>query len=133
MTIMAKPRFTAACAALIAAVALVSPATAQQPPAPGSRSLQVTPAQPGPGMGQQMMLQGKEHGQAGQSMGAEMMQRGMERGWMGMGQGMAGHLTRWCPTGVPWAIDRCAHERSLISSTSAVVLATTLGFGNQRR
>ncbi len=90
MTIMAKPRFTAAGAALIAAVALVSPAASQQPPAPGSTSPQVTPAEPGPGMGQQMMQQGKEHGQAGQSMGAEMMQRGMERGRMGMGQGMAG-------------------------------------------
>ena len=89
MTIMAKPGFTAVCAALIAAVALVSPATSQQPPA-SSTSPQVTPAQPGSGMGQQMMQQGKEHGQAGQSMGAEMMQLGMERGRMGMVQGMAG-------------------------------------------
>jgi hypothetical protein len=90
MTIMAKPRLTAAYAAFIAAVALVTPATSQQPPASGSTPPQVAPAQPGPGMGQQMMQQGKEHGQAGQSMGAEMMQRGMEQGRMGMGPGMAG-------------------------------------------
>ncbi|MBI2715351.1 MAG: hypothetical protein HYX37_13005 [Rhizobiales bacterium] len=46
MTIMAEPGFTAVCAALIAAVAWVSPAASQQPPA-SSTSPQVTPAQPG--------------------------------------------------------------------------------------
>jgi hypothetical protein len=92
MTIMAKPGFTAACAAFIAAVAVTTPATSQQQPMPGHTPPQAAPAQPGTGTGtgtgQQMMQHGMDRGQAGQGMGPGMMQRGMERGQMG--QGMAG-------------------------------------------
>ena len=88
MTIMAKPGFTATCAAFIAAVALATPATSQQQPMPGHTPPQAAPAQPGTGTGQQMMQHGMDRGQAGQGMGPGMMQRGMERDQMG--QGMAG-------------------------------------------
>lgn len=78
MTIMAKPGFTAACAAFIAAVAVTTPATSQQQPMPGHTPPQAAPAQPGTGTGtgQQMMQHGMDRGQAGQGMGPGMMQRG---------------------------------------------------------
>jgi hypothetical protein len=82
MTTMAKAKFAAACAALIAAVALAKPALSQQPPAPGHPHPQAAPVQPGTGMGQPMQ-HGMDRGQPGQGLGTGMMQRGV-------GQGMAG-------------------------------------------
>ena len=84
MTIMAKPGFSAACAAFIAAVVLATPATSQQQPMTGHTPPQAAPDQPGTGTGQQMMQHGMDRGQAGQGMGPGMMQRDQ------MSQGMAG-------------------------------------------
>ena len=82
MKAIVKTTIVAASAALIASVS-ASGWAQQQPgitPAP-----QTTPAQPGPGMGQQQMQRGMEHEKAGQGMGGQMMQQGREHAPMGPG------------------------------------------------
>jgi len=91
MAIITKSRLARASATLIAAAALVASAAAQQPPAAGSTPPQAAPAQPGPGMGSQMMQRGMEQGRMGQGMagpgmmGSDMMGSGMKQMMMGPG------------------------------------------------
>lgn len=66
MKVIVNTVVIAACAALIGGIGAVPLVWAQQPsttPAP-----QAAPAQPGPGMGQQIMQKGMDHGAAGQNM-----------------------------------------------------------------
>lgn len=77
MNTVVKTAIVAASAALIASVG-ASGWAQQQPgttPAP-----QTTPAQPGPGMGQQQMQRGMEHGKAGQNMDRQMQEKGHQQG-----------------------------------------------------
>ena len=77
MNTIVKTAIVAASAALIANVGAAGWAQQQPGAAPAP---QATPAQPGPGMGQQMMQQGMEHGKAGQSMGRQMEEKGNQQG-----------------------------------------------------
>jgi hypothetical protein len=89
MAIITKSGLARASATLIAAVGLVAPVAAQQPPAAGSTPPQAAPAQPGPAMGSQMMQRGMEQGRMGQGMGGpDMMGSGMMQKMMGA---YAGH------------------------------------------
>lgn len=81
MNAIVKTAIVAASAALIASVS--ASGWAQQQPGT-SPAPQTTPAQPGPGMGQQQMQRGMEHGKAGQGMGGQ-MQQGREHAPMGPG------------------------------------------------
>lgn len=68
----------AVAAATLVGMSIVPSVQAQQPsttPAP-----QTTPAQPGPAMGQQQMMQGMEHGKAGQNMGKQMEEKSHQQG-----------------------------------------------------
>lgn len=92
MAIITKSGLARASATLIAAVGLVASAGAQQqPPAAGSTPPQAAPAQPGPGMGSQMMQRGMEQGRMGQGvagpgmMGSDMMGSGMKQMMTGPG------------------------------------------------
>lgn len=93
MAIITKSGLARASATLIAVVGLVAPAAAQQPPAAGATPPQAAPAQPGPGMGSQMMQRGMEQGRMGQGMagpgmmGNDMMGSGMKQMMMGAGAG----------------------------------------------
>lgn len=85
MKAIMKTAILAASVALIGGISAVSSGWTQQPaatPAPQA----MTPAQPGPGMGHQMMQQGMEHGKAGQSMGQQMEQSHQQAGGHGMRQ-----------------------------------------------
>ncbi len=78
MKVIMKTAVIIACAALIGGIGAVPLVWAQQPsttPAP-----QAAPAQPGPGMGQQMMQKGMDHGAAGHNMGKQMEQKGQQQG-----------------------------------------------------
>lgn len=67
--------------ALAAILAASTAASAQQPSDSQQKSQQTTPAQPGAGMGHEMMRDGMQHGKMGQQPG----QKGMEHGRMGSG------------------------------------------------
>ena len=77
MNAIVKTAIVAASAALIASVS--ASGWAQQQPAT-TPAPQTTPAQPSPGMGQQQMQRGMEHGKAGQDMGRQMQEKGHQQG-----------------------------------------------------
>ncbi len=79
MKAIVKTAILAASVALIGSVGAVSSGWTQQQPG-AAPAPQATPAQPGPGMGQQMMQQGMEHGKAGQNMGKQMEEKGHQQG-----------------------------------------------------
>lgn len=90
MAIITKSGLGFASATLIAAACLVAPVAAQQPPAAGSTPPQAAPAQPGPGMGSQMMQRGMEQGRMGQGMAGQGMAGPGMMGSSMMGGGMMG-------------------------------------------
>jgi hypothetical protein len=75
-----KTAILAASVALIGSVGAVSSGWAQQQPGATPAPQATTPTQPGPGMGQQMMQQGMEHGKDGQSMSKQMEEKGHQQG-----------------------------------------------------
>src|SRR5437764_9041866 len=86
MKFVVKAGIAAVCAALIAGAGVVQPTSAQQPPA-ATTTPHTMPAQPGPGMGRQMMHGGMGRGmQQGTGSGAagqcctdqQMMQMGQQ-------------------------------------------------------
>jgi hypothetical protein len=103
MKTVVKAGIAAACGALIGAVGMIQPTGAQQqpgastttpqtaqPPA-ATTTPQTTPAQPGPGMGRQMMQQGQGMGRQmmqGQGTGHQMEGQVTDQQMMNMGQQM---------------------------------------------
>ncbi len=73
MATITKSGLALASATLIAVVGLAAPVAAQQPPAAGATPPQAAPAQPGRGMGSQMMQRGMERGRMGQGMAGQGM------------------------------------------------------------